>query len=138
MSTTTKELETQLREIKNQINNRKNDANDLKLAGKVSDVARTYGTSDMQGFFFSEKGLSINFESSYIKVSLGHGTEDVFQANLLQNSVGEIHLYISGDWEKRIEELHSKISEIRLKRKNSSIQNEIDKLKKKWRLGEGS
>lgn len=136
---TIEELQTQLKKVNTQISNRKNEANELKLSGKISKVAETHGKYDNWGggrFFFSEKGLSITVESSYIKVNLGYETKDVFNANLLQNDVGEIHLYIPGEWEKRIEELYNEIPEIQRKREVFILQKEIDLLKKKWGLGE--
>ena len=138
---TTEELKSELSKVNKSISDRINKANDLKLPGKISEVAVHYGKNDDWGgnrYFFSEKNLSLSFESSYIKVDLGHGTENVFEAHLQQNDVGEIHLYIPGDWEKRIEELYSKIPELQQKEKVSRLQNEVDKLKKKWKLGESS
>ena len=116
------ELETQLKKIENQIVNRKNAANELKLPGKISEVAKNYGKiADFNGshHFFTEKGLSISFESS-----------------LQRNDVGEIHLYIPGDWEKRIEELYLEIPERQRKKEISLLLNEIDLLKKKWEIGD--
>ena len=132
---TTEELKSELSKVKEIISDRKNKANGLKLPGKISKIAEIYGEYDHQGrYFFSEKGLSISFESSYMKVDLGHGTEDVFNAYLHQNDVGEIILYLSGDWEKRIENLYNEIPEIERKREVSRLQFEIDQLKKIWQL----
>ena len=138
---TTEELKSELSKVNKSISDRINKANELKLPGKISEVAVNYGKiDDFNGsrHFFTEKGLSISFGSSYIKVDLGHGTENVFEANLQQNGVGEIHLYIPGDWEKRIEELYLEIPERQRKKEVSLLLNEIDLLKKKWKLGEDS
>ena len=137
--TTIEELKTQIKKINDQIANRKNEANEFKLTGKINKVAEMHGKYDDWGggrIYFSEKGLSITVESNHIKVDLGYETKDVFNANLLQNDVGEIHLYIPGEWEKRIEELYSEIPEIQRKKEVFFLQNQIDKLKKKWKLGE--
>jgi hypothetical protein len=136
---TIEELKTQLTKIRNQITNRKNEANELKLPGKISKVAETHGKYTYWGGgkdHFSEKGLSITVESNYIRVNLGYDTKDVFNAKLLQNDVGEIHLYVPGEWEKRIEELYNEIPEMQRKREISILEKEIHKLKKKWGLGE--
>lgn len=136
---TIEELKTQIKKIKTQISNRKNEANELKLSGKISEVARIHGNSNDWGegrYVFSEKGLSIVFESNYVRVNLGYETEDVFNANLLNNDVGEIYLYIPGEWEKRIEELYSQIPEIKQKWEISNLQCEINRLKKEWKLGD--
>lgn len=136
---TIEELETQLKKINNQIVNRKNEANELKLPGKISKVAEMHGKYDNWGgkrILFSEKGLSITVESNYIIVNLGYDTKDVFNAKLLQNDTGEIHLYIPGKWEKRIEELYNEIPEKKRKRKVFILQDKIRQLKKKWKLGE--
>ena len=132
-------LKNQLTKIQDQIANRKNEANELKLPGKINKIAKTHGKYDNWGggrIYFSEKRLSIMVESDYIKVNLGYETEDVFKAKLLQNDVGEIHLYIPGEWEKRVEELYNQIPEIQRKREISFLQKTIDNLKKEWKLGE--
>ncbi|HUW89594.1 MAG TPA: hypothetical protein VMV43_03670 [Candidatus Nanopelagicaceae bacterium] len=136
---TTEELKSELSKVNEIISERINKANDLKLPGKIRDVAMTFGENQDWGsgrYFYSEKNLSLSFESSYMKVDLGHGTEKVFEANLHENDVGDIHLYIPGDWEKRIEELYSKIPELQQKEKNSRLQNELNELKKKWNIKE--
>jgi len=136
---TTEELKSELSKVNEIISERINKANDLKLPGKIRDVAMTFGENQDWGsgrYFYSEKNLSLSFESSYIKVDLGHGTENVFEANLHQNGVGEIHLYLPGDWEKRIEEMYSKIPELQQERKVYRLQYELDQLKKKWKLGD--
>ncbi len=136
---TIEELKTQLKKTQAQITNRRNEANELKLPGKINKVAEMHGKYNDWGggrICFSEKGLSITVESSYIRVNLGYGTKDVFNANLLQNDVGEIHLYLPGEWEKRIEELYNEIPEKQRKRKVFILQDKIRQLKKKWKLGE--
>lgn len=135
---TTEELKLNLKKVKEIISERINKANDLKLPGKISNVARIHGATTDAGFrySFSEKGLSITFQSNQICVYLGAGTKQVFNAMLQQNDVGKIYLYIPGVWEEIIEELYNEIPEIQRKRKISYLQNEINDLKKKWHIKE--
>ena len=137
---TIEELESELKTIKKQISERKETANKLKLPGKVYRVAEVYGNMG-RGYVFSEKGLIITCETDHIKspsirVTPGTINSIVFLANLHKNDVGQIHLYSPGDWEKRIEKLYNEIPEIQQKREISYLQDEINDLKKKWKLGE--
>lgn len=139
---TIEKLESELKTIKEQISERKLIANKLKLPGKVYRVAEFYGKIG-RGYCFSEKGLVITCEAEHIKspsirVTLGTINNIVFLANLHKNDVGQIHLYVPGDWEKRIEKLQKEIPEMQRKREISYLQNEINDLKKKWNLGETS
>lgn len=134
---TTEELKSELSKVNKSISERKETANKLKLPGKIRDIAVNFGESQDGGrYFFSEKNLSLSYESSYVKVDLGHGSENVLNAALHQNDVGNIDLYIPGEWEKRIEELYNKIPEKQRKMELSRLQFEIDQLKKIWKLGD--
>lgn len=134
------ELETKLSNIRKIIQERKEQANNSKLPGKIHKVATIYGTySDYGGgqYHFSEKGLSITYSSysqKYLRVNLGYDTKDVFAGELYPNGVGDISLYIPGEWEKRIEELYNKFPNVENNREIERFQNEINNLTEKWQL----
>ena len=134
------ELNAELKEVREKIQEIKKKANSSKLPGKIQKVAENYGKfSDWGGgqYHFSEKGLSITYSSlsqKYLRVGLGYGSKDVFAGKLLENGVGDIHLYIPGEWEKRINELYNEIPKITNNREIRHLQNKIYDLKKKWEM----
>lgn len=134
------ELEKEIQKIKETIEDRKKKANSLKLPEKVKRIAEVLGEhSDWGGgqYHYSEKGLSSTYtyhNQKYVVVDLGYDTTAVFRAELLQNGVGNIYLYIPGEWEKRIDELYTKIPEKRKEHELSRLQNQINDLKEEWQL----